>query len=190
MNIKDKQYHPLVDLKFRTFPRVRKYTFRLMTTSLWIEFWTTISLWQRDSMESSRRQFDLICRVWFSILGSCDTIYTLESVISSSKTATNVQYSSCHGSKIFNPMSPITGVWSHQITVLLIFIWRFPPFLCLQSRFSDNLGIKQPVTEIHNETPVLQFLKCHLHMTIKVLVGLCFAGLVKRPFQCGRKIWL
>ena len=67
-----------------------------ITTSLRIKFGITISLWLWDGTESCCWQSGLTDWVGFSILGSCDSIYTLESWISSNKTATGcpVQYMS------------------------------------------------------------------------------------------------
>lgn len=47
-------------------------------------------------------------------------------------------------------------------------------------RFIHNLGIKQPITEMHTGTPVLQILsRCCLHIIAKALAVLYITWVVK-----------
>lgn len=83
-------------------------------------------------------------------------IYLLESPISSNKTGCPVRYLSW----VFQPNLTYNRYINSSNYYLANIYLEICPFFCLQSRFSDKMGIKQPITEIHIETPVLQFLKC------------------------------
>lgn len=119
--------------------------------------------------ESTPWQSDLIYRVWFSIARFYDPHLHFR--------IPNFFQQNCHRmSSTVRDMDLRSPTKSCLLEMhkdfkwlLLIFLWRFPPFFVIHIRLHDNLGTKQPVTEIHSETPVLQVLKHCSHITTEVL---------------------